>query len=317
MKRSKVALGIILFLTIFTSIWWMNGTSAVNINDKNSKIFVVERGQGVKEIAKNLKDQNLIRDSVAFFLLTKKLGLDNQIEAGDFRLFPSMTAEQIAKELTHGTLDIWITIPEGQRALEIADTLRRKMPSYDSTWDKKLAENEGYLFPETYLFPVDADVDTIISMMRKNTFDVRYQTLNITKKTFTEDEIVTIASLIEREAKHPQDRPLIASVIYNRLELGMALQIDATVQYAKGQIKGNWWTTITQDDYKGVKSAYNTYLNPGLPPTPISNPGLSSLEAAANPANTNYLYYITDKNGVNRYAETLSGHQSNIQKYGL
>lgn len=317
MKRSKVALGIIFFLAVFTSLWWINGTSPVNPNGKNSQIFVVGRGQGVREIAKNLKDQNLIKDSVVFFLLTKKLGLDSKIEAGDFRLFPSMTAEQIAKELTHGTLDIWVTFPEGQRAMEIADTLRRKMPNYDSTWDQKLVENEGYLFPETYLLPVDANVDTIISIMRENTFNTNYQTINIAKTGFTQDEIVTIASLIEREAKHPQDRPLIASVIYNRLEIGMALQIDATVQYARGQVKGNWWPEVTQNDYKLVKSTYNTYLNPGLPPTPISNPGLFSLEAAANPASTNYLYYITDKNGVNRYAETLSQHNANIQKYGL
>lgn len=317
MKRIRAAIGIILFLVVFGSVWWINGTSAVDPKNKTSKIFIVERGQGVREIAKNLKDQDLIKDPIAFFILTKKLGLDNKIEAGDFRLFPSMTAEQVAKELTHGTLDIWVTIPEGQRATEIADTLRKKMPSYDSTWDQKLVENEGFLFPETYLFPVDANVNTVITIMRKNTFDVKYQTLDIKKKGYTEDEIVTVASLIEREAKHPQDRPLIASVIYNRLKIGMALQIDATVQYAKGQVKGNWWPIITQDDYKSVVSPYNTYLNPGLPPSPISNPGLESLQAAANPAETNYLYYITDKNGVNRYAETLSQHQANIQKYGL
>lgn len=317
MIRSKIALGIIIFLAIFTSLWWINGTSPVDPKNKNSQIFVVERGQGVRAVSKNLKDQGLIKDSIAFFLLTKKLGIDNKIEAGDFRLFPSMSAEEIANELTHGTLDIWVTIPEGQRAAEIADSLRKKMPNYDASWDQKLAQNEGYLFPETYLFPVDANIDTIITMMRTNTFDNKYSTLNITKKGFTQNQIVTVASLIEREAKHPQDRPIIASVIYNRLELGMPLQIDATVQYAKGQVKGNWWPTITQDDYKSVVSSYNTYLNPGLPPGPISNPGLSSLEAAANPANTNYIYYITDKNGVNRYAETLSGHNANIQKYGL
>lgn len=317
MKRSQAAIAIILFLAVFTSLWWINGVRAVNSNDKNSKIFIVERGQGVKEIAKNLKDQGLIKDSVVFFILTKKLGLDNKIEAGDFRLFPSMTAEQIAKELTHGTLDIWVTIPEGHRATEIADALRKKMPSYDSSWDRKLIENEGYLFPETYLFPVDANADTIITIMRNNTFDTKYQTLDIKKKGYTQDEIVTIASLIEREARHSEDRPLIASVIYNRLKIGMALQIDATVQYAKGQVKGNWWPTITQDDYKSVISPYNTYLNPGLPPGPIANPGLASLEAAVNPADTNYLYYITDKNGINRYAQTLDQHHANIQKYGL
>lgn len=317
MKRTQAAIAILLFVAIFTSVWWINGVQSVNPNDKTAKIFIVEKGQGVREIAKNLKDQNLIKDPIAFFILTKKLGLDNKIEAGDFRLYPSMSAEQIAKELTHGTLDIWVTIPEGQRATEIADALRKKMPSYDASWDQKLIANEGYLFPETYLFPVDANIDTIISIMRKNTFDAKYQSIEIKKKGYTEEEIVTVASLIEREAKHQQDRPIIASVIYNRLKLGMALQIDATVQYAKGQIKGNWWPTITQDDYKAVISPYNTYLSPGLPPGPISNPGIASLEAAANPADTNYLYYITDHSGVNRYAETLAQHQANIQKYGL
>ena len=317
MKKSYVALAILLFSVIVSLLWWTSGSTPANKNDKTPKIFVIEKGQGVRIIAKNLKDQGLIKDPVVFFLITKKLGLDSKIEAGDFRLFASMTAEQIANELTHGTLDIWVTIPEGHRALEIADTLRRTMPSYDSSWDDKLVQNEGYLFPDTYLIPRDANIETIITIMRNQTFDVRYKTLDIKRTDLSQEEIVTVASLIEREAKHPEDRPLIASVIYNRLDIGMALQIDATVQYAKGQVKGNWWPEITQDEYTSVKSPYNTYLNPGLPPTPIANPGLSSLQAAADPADTPYLYYITDKNGINRYAKTLAEHQANIQKYGL
>lgn len=315
MKRIYITLGILLFLALVATFWWVNGSAPANASDKTPKIFIIEQGQGVRAIAKNLKDQGLIKDPIVFFLITKRLGLDNKIEAGDFRLFPSMTAEQVAKELTHGTLDIWITIPEGQRALEIAENLRRHMPNYDASWDEKLAQNEGYLFPDTYLFPRDSSVDTIISIMRNN-FDSKYKSVN-NRTAYSRGDLITVASLVEREARHPADRPLIASVIYNRLSLGMALQVDATVQYAKGQIHGNWWPPVTQDEYTGVKSAYNTYLNPGLPPTPISNPGLSSLEAAANPADTNYLYYITDKNGINRYAETLAEHQANIKKYGL
>src|SRR3989344_2359144 len=124
MKKSYVALAILLFSVIVSLLWWTSGSTPANKNDKTPKIFVIEKGQGVRIIAKNLKDQGLIKDPVVFFLITKKLGLDSKIEAGDFRLFASMTAEQIANELTHGTLDIWVTIPEGHRALEIADTLR-------------------------------------------------------------------------------------------------------------------------------------------------------------------------------------------------
>src|SRR3989344_5961730 len=153
MKKIYITLGILLVIIAVTAVWWINGTSAANPNNKTPKIFIIEKGQGVRAIAKSLKDQGLIRDQVVFFLLTKKLGLDSKIEAGDFRLFSSMTAEEIAKELTHGTLDIWITVPEGQRAGEIAETLKAKMPNYEASWDAVLMENEGYLFPDTYLFP--------------------------------------------------------------------------------------------------------------------------------------------------------------------
>lgn len=316
MKRLYITLGILVALFVIAFVWWKNGTSAVNPNSQTPKIFTIEQGQGVREIAKNLKNDGLIKDQVAFFLLTKKLGLDNKIEAGDYRLFSSMDATEIAKELTHGTLDIWVTIPEGERAGEIADALKGKMPKYSTSWNDVLAQNEGYLFPDTYLFPKDADINTIVRIMTAN-FDTKYKTLDTSKTNLGEQEIVSVASLIEREAKHPQDRPLVASVIYNRLDLEMSLDLDATIQYAIGK-EGSWWPTLTNSGGNIVPtSPYNTYTNAGLPPTPISNPGLASLQAAANPANTNYLYYITDKNGVNHYEETLSQHNSDISKYGL
>ena len=162
MKRIYVALFVLLAFFVLGFAWWQRGTSAVNPKDNTPKIFIVEQGQGVKEIAKNLKDDGLIKDQIVFFLLTKKLGIDNKIEAGDYRLFPSMNASQIAKGLTHGTLDIWITVPEGQRAGEIADTLKAKMPKYDTSWNATLEQNEGYLFPDTYLFPRGANIETII-----------------------------------------------------------------------------------------------------------------------------------------------------------
>lgn len=316
MKKIIVLLALIFAISGLFYFWWTRGTSAVNPSDKSKIIFVVKKGDGIREITQNLKEKGLIRDRVAFFLLIKKMGVDKKIEAGDFRLSPSMNASEIAENLTHGMLDIWVTVPEGKRAEEIAKILKENIPSYKDSWNYALTQNEGELFPDTYLIPRDADISLILSIM-KNNFDKKYSTITSNSK-LSRNEIITIASMVEREAKFPEDRPLIASVIYNRLNLGMPLQIDATVQYALGlQDNGAWWKkSLTADDLK-IDSPYNTYKNTGLPPNPISNPGLSSLQAAANPANTDYLYYVSDKEGHNHYAKTLAEHNANIKKYGL
>ena len=298
--------------------WFSSNTGAVNSSDKHTEMFVVGKGQGVKAIAKNLEEQKLIKNQLAFYLLVKQLGIEEKIQAGSFRLSPSLSAEQIAQNLTKGSLDVWVTIPEGKRADEIADILKQSLPSYKEDWRQKLQAQEGYLFPDTYLFPLDSSIDSIIAIM-KTTFDQKYKTVVNKKPTMTQHEIVTIASLIEREGKHDEDRPLIASVIYNRLEIGMPVQIDATIQYVLGYqaSEQSWWKRhLSLDDLK-VQSAYNTYKNTGLPPTPIASPGIKALEAALNPAQTDYLFYITDKNGINRYAKTNAEHEKNIATYGL
>lgn len=318
MKRVWVTAIILTALIVLSLIWWVRGISPANSKDNAPKIFIIEKGQGVRIIAKNLKDQGLIKDQIAFFLLTKQLGLDSKIQAGSFRLNPSLSAKEIANQLTVGTLDIWITIPEGQRAGEIADTLEKNMPNYEVSWDAALEKNEGFLFPDTYLFPKDSGIEDIITIMTAN-FDEKYKTLDTSKSSFSKNEIVTLASLIEREARHAQDRPLVSSVINNRLGIGMKLDIDATLQYALGfqENEKRWWKRELTDADKRINSAYNTYANAGLPPGPISNPGISSLQAALSPKNTSYLYYITDSSGTNRYAETFEQHEENISKFGL
>lgn len=181
-----------------------------------------------------------------------------------------------------------------------------------------LVPNEGYLFPDTYLIPKDATVEMIIKQMRDN-FDQKYAEINVPNFKLTKPQIVILASLIEREAITDEERPIIAGILMNRLNAGIALQVDATIQYAKGQnpITKKWWEPVVLDEYKSVVSDYNTYLHAGLPSGPICNPGIKSLSAAANPANTNYLYYLHDKNRIIRYATTLQEHEMNIQKYGL
>jgi UPF0755 protein len=316
MKKLIVVIGILLIAAAATGLWWKNGLSPINA-DKTPTIFVVNKGEGVREIANHLKTQGIIRDPIVFFLLTRFQGLDKQIQAGDFRINPSMTAQEIATNLTHGTLDIWVTIPEGQRADEIADLLKNKIPSYNESWRETLNQNEGYLFPDTYLIPRDADKNLVLSLF-KNNFQTKYDGVKDIKTTALSDpETIIIASIIEREAIFNADRPTVASVIINRLNLGMALQIDPTVQYAVGfqtDTKSWWKKELTVADLK-INSPYNTYKNPGLPIGPISNPGLSAIKAALNPTNSNYLYYYSDKQGHLHFATTLAGHNANIKKY--
>ncbi len=319
MKRLITVVILVLVFAVVSIFWWQNGVLPVNSQNTAPKIFVVKNGQGVREIANNLKTEGLIRDPVVFFLITKKDGLDKKIQAGDFRLNPSMSAYEVAESLTHGTLDIWVTIPEGFRAEEIADILEEKIPNYDESWRLTLDQNEGYLFPDTYLIPRDADIDMIISIFKSN-FQTKYDSVKSLKtNNLSDTQTLVLASLIEREARLEEDRPLVASVIYNRLGIGMKLDIDATLQYALGfqEDEKRWWKKSLTNEDKRLNSPYNTYTNPGLPPAPISNPGLSSIKAALNTTETDYMYYITDSSGKNRYAKTLQEHNGNIEEFGL
>jgi len=316
MKKLLILLVLILLFAGIIFAWWKNGVGPADSKNNSSQIFVIEKGSGVREVANSLKQKGLIKDPIVFFLLTKKLGFDKKIQAGDFRLSPSMGLYTMIEALTHGTLDIWVTIPEGLRALEIADIFEKELPTYKSDWRNTLATNEGYLFPDTYLIPKDADINIVLSLM-KNNFDKKYQTLNTSKSNLSKNEIITIASMIEREALKNEEKPSISSVIANRLRDGMSLDIDATLQYIKGKnSSGKWWSVPTADDKK-INSPYNTYRNVGLPPSPISNPGFEAINAALNPKQTNYYYYIHDSNGNVHFAETLEKHNENIQKYGL
>lgn len=317
MKRIYIAILAIIVLVVVASLWWNNGLQAADPNNKETKIFLVSPGQSVRVIVNNLKSQGLIKDPIVFFLETKRLQLDKKIQAGDFRLSPSMNADQVVNTLIKGRLDIWVTVPEGFRAQEIADLLKNNIPTYEESWRNALVENEGYLFPDTYLIPRDADINLVLALFRGN-FDRKYAEAEQAKTAdLTTEEAVIIASMIEREARFDNDRRLVSSVLANRLRIGMALQIDATVQYLIGyqENEKRWWKrSLTRDDLR-VNSPYNTYLNPGLPPTAISNPGMSAIQAALNPVESDYIYYVSDSTGKLHFAETLEEHNKNIDRY--
>lgn len=325
MKILVKLIGFILLLIFVVVVgfwlWWQKNISPKNSFSQATKIFVINKGESLKKIALNLQKEQLIHNSLAFTILVKMMGISNAIQAGDFRLSASLSAEQIAKELTHGTLDLWVTIPEGLRKEEVLEKIAAVFPINKEEFLS--LTREGFLFPDTYLFPKTATAGLIIDSMNDNFYrkikSLAPDALVSGKKIngLTLDEIVILASIIEREAKEDYDRIIVGGILLKRLENDWPLEVDATLQYILGyQTKEKtWWKkNITFEDLN-LESRYNTRRKKGLPPGPICNPGISSLNAAINPQSSPYWFYISDKKGNIHYAKTLEEHNSNIRKY--
>lgn len=317
-NKGLITLILLFILFIGSFIFYREGSLPVNKENRTPKIFVVRPGEGLIEITQNLEDARLIRNRLVFFFIVKRLGIEKNIQAGDFRLNQTMNAEKIAETLTHGTLDLWVTIVEGLRKEEIAEILTKNLNIPVAEFISKA--DEGYLFPDTYLFPREASADAVIKIMtanfkRKVTIDLENK---FHKVGLTKQQAVILASIVERESKFAQDRQPVASIFLRRMQEGIPLQSDVTVQYALGYQpdKKTWWKPeVTLDDLK-IDSLYNTRVHTGLPPAPISNPGLASLEAVANAdPNTPYLFFVADKSGHVHYAKNLDEHNANVQKY--
>lgn len=308
----------LILLVLSGVLVYREGILPVDKNNQLSKIFVIKKGEGLNEIVRSLQSEGLIRNKIVFYLIVKKLGIEKSIQAGDFRLSQSMNAFEIAKNLTHGTLDIWMTIIEGLRKEEIAQLISQNVGIPEIEFLK--VAKEGYLFPDTYLVPTNANLTTVMSILDANfarKFDAKLQA-QAKANNLTVDQALILASLVEKEAKYEADRQRVANVIAKRLKNEIPLQIDATIQYALGyqeDIKSWWKKELSFEDLK-IASPYNTYKNQGLPPGPISNPGLASIRAAVNSdANTPYLYYVSDKTGHLHFSATLEEHNANIRKY--
>lgn len=316
MKQLIAWLLIILIGSFLVKGWWSSQFAPVS-QDTTQKAFVVKRGESTSSIADNLQKQGLIRSSTAFKVALRLKG-NPKIEAGDFKLSPSQSTDQIIVALGKGSLDKWVTLLEGWRVEEMAQKLNGELGVKEL--DFLAVSKEGYMFPDTYLFNKDVAVSDIAYEM-KNTFDQRFSN-NLQQKIraqgLTPDQGVILASIVEREARSDKVRTMVASILLKRLNIGMGLNADATIQYALGYqpAEKSWWKrNLTKDDLK-VNSAYNTYLHAGLPPTPISNPGLSSLQAVADAdSSTPYLYYYHDSQGNSYYAKTLDEQNQNVANH--
>lgn len=330
MKRIFLILLIIIpVLFLVGLIWWNVNTKAFSSHG-TSEDFLVTKGSSASAIGFNLQEQKLIRSALAFKIYIQINGLQKKIVAGDYRISPSWSISKIAEQLTKGPQELWVTILEGLRKEEIAEKIIKTLGkigdeanNFRSEFLALSKDKEGYLFPDSYIFAKDVKASTVVDKMLA-TFDKRVDSsikAEIAKSGYTLDEVITMASLIERETRTDEERPIVAGILYKRIAKGWPLQVDASVQYviATSKCKSSpqtciWWPVITINDRK-IKSGFNTYTNRGLPPSPICSPGLSSIKAAVYPTPSDYWFYIHDKNGQIHYTKTIEEHNLNIAKY--
>lgn len=283
--------------------------------------FVINKGQSAGQVAQNLEKSGIIRSALAFKIYLQFTNQAGNIQTGEFRLSSGLTLFEVVEALQKGPLELWVTIPEGLRreevAVKFAQTLGKDQTFINEFLD--LTEGmEGMLFPDTYLFPKEASAASVVKKLLSN-FNTKTQGIS-SETELDQNQILTLASLIERETKKGNEREVVAGILLKRIDAGWPLQVDAAVQYAVatqrsgGKIIENWWPILTRDDL-AINSPYNTYKFQGLPPAPIANPGLTAIKAAYNPQDSDYWYYIHDNSGVIHYAKTLEEHNQNIAKY--
>lgn len=326
-------IGAVLVLAVgLVAVFAMLHNTAPANADYDGRITVqIAQGANANKITAQLKEAGIIDNEIAFKYYLKTHNASDKLRAGSYQLSPAMTTEEIVDELLNGVGDMLrFTIPEGYTLRDIAETFAAEniMPE-DTFWNlvrtydvstypflKGCPENdhrlEGFLFPDTYFIAKGTAPEAVIGMMLERFAQV-WDELPANQSGLSDYDTVILASMVESEARLDAERSTIASVYLNRMKVNMPMQCDATILYAMPERK----TQLRYADYK-YDSVYNTYLHKNLPPTPISNPGQKSLEAACQPKQTKYLYYLWDKvdNDGHVFAETYEGHLQNRETYG-
>jgi UPF0755 protein len=299
--------------------------------------FVVDQGVSAKEIADKLVEDGVLSDKTRFEVLLNLTGGSSDLDAGCYVFAEDTPAAEVVLRLRSGLTSLRsVPIPEGRRAEEIGAALADAGIATPDAWRDALANADrsvlpeqppgdslnGYLFPATYPIECQADAPRMVQAMLQAfaaqvTPDMVQQAHD---EGMTLNEVITLASIVEREAAEHDEQPVIASVFLNRLKEDMPLQADPTVQYAIASANpptgdASWWKSGLTEDDLGFESPYNTYLHRGLPPGPIANPGIDAIEAVLHPAETDYLYFVAKGDGSHAFAATLAEHNANVERY--
>ncbi|MEI8328105.1 MAG: endolytic transglycosylase MltG [Candidatus Taylorbacteria bacterium] len=279
------------------------------------KVISIPKNTYLSQAAKILAEENVIRSEMLFKAYALFTSGHRQVQAGDYLFDAPQSALRVAYRMTHGEQDlpqISITLYEGMTAREMVTQIKKNIPSFDDKTFYDIAKSyEGYLFPDTYFFYENVTPAQVLTTLRDN-FNQKIKTALLDIQAFGKplNEVIEMASIVEREATSTADRKVIAGVLWKRIDIGMALQVDPPFYYILG--KGSLQLTVKD---MAMNSPYNLYTHKGLPPTPISNPGLDAILATVNPKKSDFLFFLADKRGVIHYAETNDGHVANKSKY--
>lgn len=320
-------INLIRILLLITLFWYLsilfvspgNGSVACDIS--------FPAGSGIRKLASELKQAGVIRSSWHFILMTRLRGESHRLKAGEYRFNDKMTPDEILRKIVSGEVDYRkFVLPEGYSIYQAAELLGQKGYLDKNVFLEKCrnrellsrfgvseASAEGYLYPATYNLSRTGGEEQLLGQMIAQ-FMKEYSSIQsggtVKSSALTRHEIVTLASIIEKEAVTPAEKPLISSVFHNRLKIGMPLQSDPTAVYGVRAFSGK----VSKSDIQH-HSPYNTYLNKGLPPGPIGNPGRDAVLAAMNPAKSNYLYFVARQDGTHQFTRTLVEHNRAVKQY--
>lgn len=285
-----------------------------------TQVIDIKAGISSWQTTQELKDKRLIRSAPHFWLSLKLTG--RAVQAGIYYLSPSQSGREIVRVISKGEVSEYrITIPEGWRTEQIGQLLENRNIAAAAAFNQAAQGKEGKLFPDTYRLSLGVSGAEIVEKMTAN-FAKRTERLSVTQET------LVIASIVEREASRDEDRTKMAGVYRNRLRLGMALEADPGTQYAVDSsavaqldsqelLSYQFWKPITVNQNQNFESLYNTYRHKGLPPGPICNPGLKSIQAALNPEKNDYFFFFNLPDGSTIYSKTREEHNANRKKYGV
>ena len=312
---------LILLIGISTISWTLFGPAGVS---KQIEVFVVPQNKEDFNLTKVLKENKFIKNEKGFKFIMDNFSKGKEIKSGGYRLSQNMNAWRVMKKIT-GKEDLsWVTISFCPRKEQVGEKIagilgwnQNQLSNWNTMYKNIKPEYfEGVYYPDTYLIPSD-ESETQVAERFINRFNEKFSSFadEFVAKNIKWTTGLKIASLIAREAGGVEDMRLISGIIWNRLDEGMPLQIDATMQYTLGKnAEGSWWGSIDLDE-KQSDSPYNSYLNKGLPPTPICSPNIDAIKAVINPEETDCLYYLHDSNKQIHCAKTYKEHKLNIQKY--